>query len=189
MSRAGRKRLRDYRAKRDTGRFVPFPPIGDGGEVRTVGFKDYPLQRNLLHCFLQDLVFVERHWPADPQIESEGEELLCQRAIAEERVDDPVVRGAVMPQDREEVLRRLAIVDDDRELRLSSKLDLCLESTALYRSWGEIAVVVEADLPDRDDLWRLCQRLQAGEDASVKCFRVVGMDSYRGPDRVVPLRE
>ena len=87
-----------------------------------------------------------------------------------------------MLQDSEEVPCQLAIVDDDREFQLSSKLDLRRESTALYRSWGEVTVVVEADLPDRDDLRRLCQRLQAGKDTLVECLRAMN----RGGQALLP---
>ena len=64
-------------------------------------------------------------------MESQFDEGLRKGVIAEERVDHAAMRPDRLPEDREEIVGRFAIVDRDREIETPCKSELFGEDATL----------------------------------------------------------
>ena len=104
-------------------------------------------------------------------------------------MDDTDVRPARLAQDRNEVVGRLPIVQHDGQLEPPRKLKLRREDASLDVARREVAVVVEADLANRDDTRALRQVLQFTEDIGRDVLRAVRVSTHGGPDVAMALGE
>jgi hypothetical protein len=99
--------------------------------------------------------------------------------------DDPC-RSALVLEDLEAVVPRLAAVDDQGAIVLLGDLDVRPEARLLLGRGGVVAVVVEPGLADGDDHVLPCEAVDDLEDVRGRLHRVVGVDPDAGVDALEP---
>ncbi len=139
-----RKRMGDPR------RLVPFPPEGNGCEIRGIGLHQQTIPRYQPH---QVVIrpFVERHDPAERDVPSRIKCELGQRVGASVAMEDSEDAGSSgIVNDRAGIVFSVSGMDDDRLVNLISKRDLSRERGPLCFARGIVIVIVESALANGD---------------------------------------
>jgi putative intracellular protease/amidase len=119
--------------------------------------------------------------PGDADCEIEAQQLLELGARAGETVRDSAREGAtVLAQDRGEVGVRIALMQEYGLADAARELELALERAALDVARGEITVVIESALAERDDGGMRGEPLELGGKLTVELGGVVRMNTCGG---------
>ena len=130
-------------------RFVALPPERNRREPGAVGLQQDILQRHLFHC-RSDAGILVGHHAADAEMEiAKGQQAAVQLVTSGISVQHAPERNASQIfQYPEEIISRLAQMDNDRQVRFCSQDNLFLQHTDLFLHKLFGPILVEADLTD-----------------------------------------
>ena len=84
---------------------------------------------------------------------------------------------------------RLPVVDNDREVQLQRKLQLCAQHGLLCCLRGGVPVIVQTDLADGADFRLRCQRADLRQTAVRPTGGLLRMPADGGIDKIIRLRD
>ncbi|RRR99121.1 hypothetical protein EIW28_10240 [Glycomyces terrestris] len=174
------------------GRVVPVPAHGDRGHERRVGLDQDQFGRRDRGGVAQVLGVLEGDVPGEAHEEPAPCALLRERGVAGEAVQHHAVGGAVGVEDRQDVLVRVPVVDDEGLAAALRDLDVGAEGALLRGPAGLVgAEVVEAGLAERGHARERGGRVDLGEGRVevAQARGVVGVQGGGGQDARVGGRE
>ncbi len=171
-----------FRGVAHIGRLVASPPVGLGCQVGTVGFHQHAVDGDVSDHLPGGLVPGVGDGSGKGEIKAHIEAGPGHVGIAAEAVEDPADLGRFFfLQDFQHLDVGLPVVHDDRKPFLPGQANLAAEGLPLRLPGGAVAVVVEADLADRDSLFLFVKELSERFNPGVGGLGcVVGMDADGG---------
>lgn len=124
----------------------------------------------------------ERDDPTDAEVQPKLVDVGARlRGIARETVHDAAhARAPFGSQDAREILEGIAVVEDQRQVRVACDRDLRTEHVLLRVSRAVIVIIVEAGFADRDDALVAYERSEGCGDVRRRVFGFVRMNAGRG---------
>ena len=152
-------------------------------QVRTVGLEQQPLGRHLWHEGSEVCAAALIGDPAgDTDRETELQVALQLLLRAGEAVRDAVPVGRVLAQYGDEIIVRVALVQEHRLADLRGELELAVKRLLLRGARREVAEIVEPALADRDHVGNPCELRGRLEIRDIELSGVVRMNSGGGEE-------
>jgi hypothetical protein len=140
-----------FRDQPDKGRLVSLSPVRHRRQVGSIGLNQDPVQRDVEDGLVQAPV-LEGHHPTEGDIVAVDQPRSQEGGTAAERVEDAGDTG-MRSEDGGDVVVGLAGVNHRGLTGLGGETQLGFERGLLAGSGAVVVMVVEAGLPDRDDLF------------------------------------
>ena len=177
----------------DMSRFVPRPTMRNGRKKGAVGFRQQPVEWHRSCRLTQVVGFRKRHDAGQRDEKPQVESALRKRGSPGEAMQDADHLAApFFSQSGDRLLIGFPGVHDHRKLQFPRQSNLRPKQLALHVPWGEVVVVIEANLPHGADQRRRSDPGTYQVDRQIWAIRVtmrpVWMDAdsdpYLGPDRL-----
>ena len=152
-------------------------------KVGTIGLEHQPLARHLWHeCgeVRAATLIADPAGDADRQTELQIALQLLSRAG--EAVSDAAPARGVLAQYGDEIIVRVALVQEYRLANLRGELELAVERLLLRRAGREVAEIIEPALSDRDHLGNACELSERGKTRGIELRGVVRMNPRGGEE-------
>src|SRR5579875_2256688 len=140
-------------------RLVALAPEGYWRQIGAIRLDEDTIQRRPRGHLGQFGVLGKGQRPGEREIHPQVERVARYRNIADEAMEHTAQAHTVRAKQADHVGVRLTIVQDDRQIEFARQPKLRDERPALYITRGKIAIIIEANLTNRDDAWLARQRV------------------------------